>query len=285
MAAKPVVVGVDGSEGSLRAVEWAAREAERRKAPLRIVTVAAMPPRMQAEAPPQPGEPANVAEELRGFSAQALGAAVTRAEEIAPGLLIDTDMLTGAPADAITQAGSGAQLLVVGARGLSGFAALILGSVSRHVAAHAPCPAILVRADGRAEAGADANDASGEIVVGVRDMREATEAVEFAFEEAALRGAGLVVVHSEHGNDGGQDATAALAEALSGWRDKYPAVAVRSETLRGHAGQALAEYTGRAALVVIGRHGESGGRHAIGSVPHTVLNHARGPVAVVPCER
>jgi nucleotide-binding universal stress UspA family protein len=281
MAAKPVVVGVDGSDGSLRAVEWAAGEAERRKAPLRIVTVPAMPPRMQAEAPPLPGEPTNVADELRGFSARALGAAVTRAEEIAPGLLIDTDMLTGAPAEAIADSGSGAQLLVVGGRGMSGFAVLILGSVSRDVAAHAPCPVIVVRTDGRA----DANEVHGEIVVGVRDVRQATEAVAFAFEEAALRGAGLVALHSEHGHDGGQEASAAVAEALSGWRDKFPAVDARPEIVRGHAGQALAEYAGRADLVVIGRHGETGGRHAIGSVPHTVLNHARGPVAVVPCER
>ena len=281
MAAKPVVVGVDGSEGSLRAVEWAAREAGLRKAPLRIVTVPAMPPRMQAEAPPLPGEPTNVADELRSFAEQALAAAVLKAEEIAPGLLIDTDMLTGAPAEAIAASGSGAQLLVVGDRGMSGFAALILGSVSRYVAAHAPCPAIVVRTD----APADANEVHGEIVVGVRDIREATEAVAFAFEEAALRGVGLVAVHSQHGHDGGQGASAALAEALGGWRDKFPAVVGRTEIVRGHAGQALAEYTGRANLVVIGRHGETGARHAIGSVPHTVLNHARGPVAVVPCER
>jgi nucleotide-binding universal stress UspA family protein len=280
MAAKPVVVGVDGSDGSLRAVEWAAQEAGRRKSPLRIVTVAAMPPRMQTEAPPLPGEPTNVADELRGFSARALGAATTRAEEVAPGLLIDTDMLTGAPDEAITDSGSGAQLLVVGARGMSGFAALILGSVSRYVAAHAPCPAIVVRTD----VPADANEVHGEIVVGVRDIRQATEAVAFAFEEAALRGAGLVVLHSEHGHDGGQQASAALTEALGGWRDKFPAVAARTEIVRGHAGQALAEYAGHADLVVIGRHGETGGRHAIGSVPHTVLNHALGPVAVVPCE-
>ena len=277
MAAKPVVVGVDGSEGSLRAVEWAAQEAERRKSPLRIVTVAAMPPRMQAEAPPQPGEPPNVGAELRDFSARAVGAAVTRAEEVAPGLLIDTDLLSGPPAEAITASGSGALLLVVGARGIGGFAAFVLGSVSRYVAAHAPCPAVMVRADG--------NAAHREIVVGVRDVREATEAVAFAFEEAALRGSDLVAVHSSHRHDAVQEESATLAETLSGWRDKYPTVAARPEIVRGHPGQALAEYTERADLVVIGRHGESGSRHAIGSAPHTVLNHARGPVAVVPCEK
>ena len=277
MAAKTVVVGVDGSDGSLRAVEWAAQEAERRKSPLRIVTVPAMPPRMQTEAPPKPGEPTNVADELRGFSEQSLGAAVTKAEQTAPGLLIDTDLLTGPPAEAIAESGSGAGLLVVGARGLGGFAAFILGSVSRYVAAHAPCPAVVVRGDG--------NEAQGEIVVGVRDAPASIEAIEFAFEAAALRGAVLVAVHSEHGHDAWQEATAALDEALSDWRDKFPAVAVRSEIVNGNAGRALAEYTERAALVVIGRHGETGGRHAIGSVPHTVLNHARGPVAVVPCER
>ncbi len=48
MAVMPVVVGVDGSEESLRAVEWAALEAQRHRAPLRIVSVPALPPRMRA---------------------------------------------------------------------------------------------------------------------------------------------------------------------------------------------------------------------------------------------
>lgn len=274
MAAKPVVVGVDGSEEALRAVEWAALEAERRKAPLRIVTVSAMPPRMH----PDKEGPEGVANKLLESSTQALEASVAHAGEVASGLVTEAVVLSGAPDQAITDSGSDALLLVVGASGMSGFAARVLGSVSRYVADHATCPVVVVRHDTDAEA------VGGEIAVGVRDARQANEAVAFAFEEAALRSAGLVAVHAWHGSGDQQEAARTLAESLSEWRDKYPAVTARPELVHGHPGQVLADYSARADLVVIGRHGAPGAGHAIGSAPHTLLNHARGAVAIVPCE-
>ena len=93
MASMPIVVGADGSEQSSRAVEWAAREAVRRKAPLRIVSVSVMPSRMR----PRNANPATVADILHKISARNLAAALTRAREVAPGLLIDTDLVAGAP--------------------------------------------------------------------------------------------------------------------------------------------------------------------------------------------
>ena len=128
MATKPVVVGADGSEESLLAAEWAAMEANRHGLPLRIVSAPAMVPRMHA----CQVSPATVADALRGVSARALEAAVTRAEEVAPGLEITTDLLSGPPALAVAGSGAGAAMLVVGARGAGGFAAMILGSVSRY---------------------------------------------------------------------------------------------------------------------------------------------------------
>ena len=74
MATMPVVVGVDGSEESLRAAEWAAQEAQRHRAPLRIVSAPAMPPRMRAPT----AVPQTVADELCGESARALSEAVSR---------------------------------------------------------------------------------------------------------------------------------------------------------------------------------------------------------------
>jgi nucleotide-binding universal stress UspA family protein len=109
--------------------------------------------------------------------------------------------------------------------------------------------------------------------------RESTGALTFAFEEATLWGAELVAMHS------GQisaDVSANLSQTLSGWHDKYPAVAVRPDVVHGHAAQVLSEYSARADLVVLGRHGGSHARPAIGSIQHAVLNHARGPVAIVP---
>jgi nucleotide-binding universal stress UspA family protein len=113
MAAKPVVVGVDGSEESLRAVAWGAREAQLRRAPLRIVSVAAMPPRMRAHH----GTPQTVADALQEVSVRAVSEAAARAGEVAPNLSVDTEVLSGPPATAITESGSGAVMLVVGTRG------------------------------------------------------------------------------------------------------------------------------------------------------------------------
>jgi nucleotide-binding universal stress UspA family protein len=287
MATRPVVVGVDGSEESMQAAEWAALEARRHRVPLRIVSAPALLPRMRASA--QALE--TVAVRLRAESCRALEEAVTRSREVASGLLIDVDLLTGPPALAVTQSGSGALMLVVGARGSGGFAAMMLGSVSRYAAMQAPCPVVVVRE----ETGA----VYREVVVGIRDPRDTAGALAFAFDEAERRGATLTAVHcwnwsarSTRGVTGqlteaeadeiGSAADLDLAEALGIWHDKYPAVPVRQDVVSGHPAHVLACYTTRADLVIIGRHGAPGSRTAIGGVQHALLNHARGPVAVVP---
>ena len=78
------------------------------------------------------------------------------------------------------------------------------------------------------------------------------------------------------------DASVNLTETLRTWREKYPDVPVREDTVRGHPARVLASYTARADLVVIGRHGGHDTGPAIGAVQHGVLNHAHGPVAIVP---
>ena len=305
MASTPIVAGVDGSEQALRAVEWAAREAVRRKAPLRIISVSAMPSRMR----PHNTTPTTVAETLHKMSARALAAALTRAREVAPGLLIDTVLAAGAPARALTASGSGASMLVVGTRGAGGFSAMVLGSVSRYVAMHAPCPVVVAHEDSMA--------VHREIVVGVGDPAEAADSLGFAFDEASMRGARLTAVHAlellpeaalrdeeadrlrevavmaAEGADAASDpgifvpddeaaATVELAEVIDGWRDKYPEVPVSQQVIRGHPGRVLASYSARADLLVIGRHDDSTGLARVGSIQHPVLNHAHGPVAIVP---
>lgn len=292
MATMPVVVGVDGSEESMRAVEWAAMEAVRHKVPLRIVSAPAMPPRMRVfdTAPP------TVADAVRGASCRALAEAITRSAEVTSELPIDTELLTGRPALAVTDSGKGALMLVVGARGAGGFAAMLLGSVSRYSAMHASCPVVVVREETRA--------VSREVVAGIRDPHDTAATLAFAFEEAALRGATLVAVHSWYwfpSAFGGPEAremtgraadlarisTEAnqnLADVLREWQDKYPAVPVRLDVVRGHPASVLGSYSARADLVVIGRRGGPATGPAVGAVQHGVLHHARGPVAVVPAE-
>lgn len=303
---RPIVVAVDGSEASLRAAEWAACEAARRTAPLRIVSAPGLLPRMRT----YPSSSVTVANALRGIAARSLAAAVERAAEVAPAVRIDTGLLDGPPAVAVSESGAGAQQLVVGARGAGGFAALVLGSVSRYAATHAPCPTVVVREETAA--------VHREIVVGVRDPDDAEAALGFAFEEAALRGAHLTAVHAMSwlpvqsppapaevlaghsaslagssrvpGPGAGPvslataaadaEATAArhLEAVLREWRQKYPEVGVAQDVVRCHPARLLASLSARADLVVIGRHGTADGS----SIQHTVLGHARGPVAVVP---
>ena len=162
MTTKPVTVGVDGSEESLRAAEWAALEAQTacHAAPDRVGT--GRLPRLHA----YQASPDEIAAALRGIAARALDAAITRCEEVAPGLPIDTGLLSGPPALAVAASGAGASMLVVGARGAGGFAAMMLGSVSRYVASHAPCPVVVVREETMA--------LHREIAVGIRDPEDPT---------------------------------------------------------------------------------------------------------------
>ena len=285
MAAKPIVAGTDGSEESLRAVDWAAREAALRGAPLRIAAAAAAPPRMRSRA--SAGEYERVTDVLLGERDQALAAAAERAAKTAPGVLIDTDPLQGPAAQAVTESGTGAQMLVLGSRGISAFTALLLGSVSRYAASHASSPVMVIRDEPPSP--------HGLIGVGVADTESCRDALTFALEEASLRHASLHAIHAWHTPQAeltragpvptesraqaAADAAAALAGLLDECRAKYPDVPVSHEVVHGHPGRALTGLSARADLVVIGRRpGEPGP----GSVRHALLNHAHGPVAVVP---
>ena len=289
MAAKPIVASTDGSEESLRAVEWAAREAVLRGAPLRIVSAAALLPRMISRA--GPGELDTVTDVISENRDRALATAAERAAKMAPSLLIDTDRLTGAPADAVTESGSGAMMLVVGSRGMGAFTAMVLGSVSRYAASHAPCPVVVVRDETAAT--------HRQVVVGIGDPDHCAESLTFTFEEASLRKASLLAIHAWHAPQsdisrarealtapGSNAAEAEAARQLEGllndWREKYPDVPVSQDVVHGHPGRALVGLSARADLVVIGRHAKHSGLQGPGSVRHAVLNHAHGPIAVVP---
>ena len=143
-----------------------------------------------------------------------------------------------------------------------------------------------------------------EIAVGIRDPHDTNHTLAFAFEEAALRGADLVAVHTWfwfpsalHLALAGEaaelrpadpdrisaEAARSLATALKGWRDKYAGVRVRQDIIHGHPAWVLASYSARADLVVLGRHNHPAGPGpGIGSIQHAVLDHAHGPVAVIP---
>jgi nucleotide-binding universal stress UspA family protein len=179
MTAKPVVAAAEGSEESLRAVEWAAREAVLHGAPLRIVSAASLPKLVLLQLKPERDAVLGFVREHRD---RALAAAVSRAAEMAPGLLIETDPLEGPAAQAVTGSGSGALMLVVGSRGIGAFTAMVLGSVARYVADHASCPVVVVREETAA--------VHRLVGIGVGDLDNSADSLAFAFEEAARRKAG-----------------------------------------------------------------------------------------------
>src|SRR4029077_10625830 len=188
MAAKPIVAGTDGSEESLRAVDWAPRGRARRGAPLRMGPAAALLPRMAARVGTV--EYDTVTDVLLKERDRFLAAAAERAARTAPGLLIDSDPLDGRPAQAVTESGAGAQMLVLGSRGIGAFTALLLGSVSGYAASHASCPVVVIRDE--------APSPHGLVGVGVADLDTCGDALTFAFEEASLRKASLLAVHAWH---------------------------------------------------------------------------------------
>ena len=137
-----IVVGVDGSEHSQRSLEWAMKEAALRHTPLTVLTV--HPVAMSAWTQTAISYPQDEANEARARAAAQEGAdkAAAPLGDSAPSVTVRS--VSGSPAAELIRAGTGADLLVVGARGSGGFARLLMGSVSAQVTHHAPCPVVVV---------------------------------------------------------------------------------------------------------------------------------------------
>jgi nucleotide-binding universal stress UspA family protein len=137
-----IVVGVDGSPSSARALAWAARQARHTGAEVHAVA-AWLPPSVYAWGPGLPDE-VNWAEDC----ATGLEHTIKEALDDEDAARVIRHVVQGHPAQALLDQAAGAELLVVGCRGHGGFAGMLLGSVSQHVIAHAACPVLVVREDG-----------------------------------------------------------------------------------------------------------------------------------------
>ncbi|MFE7804516.1 universal stress protein [Streptomyces sp. NPDC057430] len=284
-----VVVGVDGSASSLAAVEAAAREARWRDAGLRVVH-AFLWPAMHVPLGPSPLGPPEGG--LRNMVERVVAEAVARARSTAPGVDVSHAVVTGEPLTVLEAQSRAADLVVVGSRGMGGFVGLLIGSTAVHLAAHGQCPVLVVREGG---------DEKGPVVVGVDGSAAGEQAIEFAFAEAALRGAPLRAIHAwtlwnappsqmHEGADTYVDPPSELAEAeerlvseaLAGRRERYPGVSVEPRALRSQTREALIEASRSAQLLVVGARGRGGfAGLMLGSVSQAVLHHARCPVVVV----
>jgi nucleotide-binding universal stress UspA family protein len=137
-----IVVGVDGSESSRRALRFALDEARLRDSAVRVVGVWHVPVAAYGGAMVAP-DPALV-RELEPQMARVLERALEEAGDAAAGLEVETVVREGAPVGMLLEQAQDADLLVVGSRGLGGFRGLLLGSVSQQCAHHSPCPVVIV---------------------------------------------------------------------------------------------------------------------------------------------
>jgi nucleotide-binding universal stress UspA family protein len=282
---KPVVVGVDGSDDALKAVRWSAAEAVIRHRPLSIVHCSLLVDTVYYPAHRQP----EVIHELNRRAEGVLARAATEARAVAPHLEVTTTARAVLAIPGLLTASQEAEIVILGARGVSAFKQLVLGSTSRTVAARATCPVVIV--------GAAPTAAHRRIVVGVDGSDISLSAVEFAFEEASWRDAVLVTVHAcgfphelhdlsgtlrEHLQALDVDDRLAVQETLAGRHELHPDVKVEELFVHDQPTAALVALSESSDLVVVGSQGRSATKSLLlGSVAHAVLRHAVSPVAVV----
>ncbi|MEU4410933.1 universal stress protein [Streptosporangium sp. NPDC023963] len=277
-----IVVGTDGSAPATAAVRWAAEDAARSGAALKIVHVR---------------EPWNALVLLSGTGEEndsaehahrVLAAAAQRARDHTPDIKITTALATGAVVERLKSESERADVLVIGSRGVGGFAGLVLGSVGLALAGHAAGPVVIVRAPVRT--------AHGVIVVGFDGSEHSQAALEYAFARAQQHGSRLRAVHawqmpvlspyalgySPALKSVFADEAEAARRLLAPCREKYPDVAVKESIVCDHPVRVLSDASRRADLVVVGSRGLGGfGSAVLGSVSHGVLHRAHCPVAVV----
>lgn len=285
----PLVVGVDGSDSSLLAVDWAADEAARHGLPLRLV-YASLWERYEGVLPSAGLErPSH-----QVMADNIVGTALERVQRRNPEVKATAEVLPEDPVVALLREGGNATAVITGSRGRGELKELLLGSVSLTVAGRASGPVIVVRGDRAALEGAH-----GRIVLGAGEPGTCGAAVRFALREAEARNCALDVVRSwrrpahqpvDHPLLAGDPARyheerastlidALLQDALA----DHPDVRVNRSTVEGLARKVLLYRSAAADLLIVGvRRGHDRGGLQIGRVAHTLLHHAACPVAVVP---
>jgi nucleotide-binding universal stress UspA family protein len=288
---RDVLVGVDGSDSAHGAFAHGAWEAHRRGGTLRLIYASHVPPRYVTGVDLSSSDRQAGADLMAQYAAQAQAAF--------PQLRVDTAVVSGSPGATLVAASADAALVVIGSRGLGGFAGLLLGSVGTQLAAHSAAPVIVMRPpNDRGNLGA--TPAPAPVVVGIDGIPESSAALGFAFDEAAARGAELIATYawwmyppSQLGpwTPGTYDLAEAeeaarrmLAEAVAGWAHQYPDVTVTLRPERAlNPVVGLLELSRTAGLLVVSRHGGNTlSRLLFASVSDVAVREAQCPVAVVP---
>lgn len=285
-----VVVGVDGSPASNRALAWATADATRRSRPLHLLcaretyigaahldsSVAWTDPALDAL-----DSSLTVVEEARDYVRQ-----------VSPELRVTFSRPWGRPAQHLVIASHVAEVVVVGSRGHGRLASAVLGTVSLQTAAHARCPVIVVR-----EGQPEHPTGSLKITVGVDGSHDANDAVEFAMRMAGpggdvdlvtawwleiVEGAVVTTEESPQWQVVQKRQRAVIERALGSLREEYPHVNVEAHIERGRTEEVILKAIGDSDLLVVGSRGRGGfAGLLLGSVSQHMLTAAPCPVAVM----
>lgn len=279
-----IVVGVDSSDSSLRALAWAVDQAQHEHRALTLVhAIAAVTPAYTDLATVYPEEARRV---LREDGQRVLAAARSVVDRVAPDLEVLEVLRLDDPRSVLLEMSRDAAMVVLGSRGLGKVRSLLLGSVGAALVRHARCPVVIHRPT---NPGVVRNG----IVVGADGSEQSLAVLEFAYREASLRDLPLTVVHCFWEMDAGAVAGSVpvdleserlvLAESMAGMAEKFPEVNVRTTLARGLPQEVLVRLSERMNLVVVGsRQAGRVLRMLFGSVSVAVVEHASCPVAVVP---
>ncbi|WP_350275808.1 universal stress protein [Kribbella sp. HUAS MG21] len=278
----PMLVGIDGSRDGLIALSWAAAYAELYHAPLHVVHVLD-DSRDDVGRPPADG--VDDGSEVLDDALVELGRRDFRDATL--------DVRHGHPAQVLLDLSASSQALVVGRRGLGGFAELVLGSTSQVCTALAVNVPLIVVPD----TWDPAAPAWKRIVVGVDGSLEGQDALRFGFELAQATGAEILCVHAIERGGTAPDprswfhpaqpppidsADELLSQTLGGWTAKYPDVSVHSRGVADPPVLVLARESQAADLVVVGGVGRTAfSELRLGSVARSLLFHSHCPVAVI----
>ncbi|MDQ2637890.1 MAG: universal stress protein [Actinomycetota bacterium] len=295
MTVKPrgVVVGTDGSESARVAVRWAAHEAAMRDIPLTVVHVVASGPVMAATLTwPAGAIPTKLVEAEKEQGRAVLAEAVEGVDQMMVGsarLQITAELFFGAVVPTLVASSADAEMVVVGSRGRTGVQRRLLGSVTNSLLHHARCPVAVIHGDADP---LSPHVAQRPVLVGFDGSAASEWALGLAFDEAALRGVGLMALHVLSDADVSSPfdmewsalqsvGDQMLSERLAIWQDRYPQVAVQLLVEFDRPARQLVDHAERAQLVVVGSRGRGGFvGMLLGSVSNAVAQECPVPIIV-----
>lgn len=292
-----ILLATDFSPWALRAEEYACCLAATWRATLTVLTVLEFPPGMNPEYPVNQ----MYLGELMKAGARQLVDLKSRAS--ARGISVHTRIATGIPCEEILAASQAedSDLVVVGTKGKSGLAHVLLGSTAERTIRTAPCPVLAVRADPAEAPSGDAVSCAGislnRILVPVDFSDCSLEAVEYAAVVAQRHRASLTLLHVLEPVSYGLDFTLLHSGEREGMRERLTArlgemtqamaevkIQADSQVRGGTPFESILDSarTIPADLIVMGTHGRRGLSHALsGSVAEAVLRRSRCPVLTV----